>query len=287
MRQKIDELPLLPVVFMKVIQLSPEAEDYFEQIETLIKEDPGLAVRVVALANSGASAPATPIVAIEHALARIGAAAIRRLAAALSVQRVFMPTKANEVAMWLHSIDTAVAAQHLARLAPRLGVEEGEAYLAGLLHDIGRFVMFEHAPEELLAVDEQHWENPDQLIAADLEVFKYTHSELGSLACQRWGLPQRLSEVVRLHHEPIDGALEEGSMAAVTYCVQFGDQLSLNVLSKSEADDFDLPEGNEELLELCYPAAIRREEVDVSRVIAEMPKIIAEASVSKQQLGLA
>ncbi len=62
---------------------------------------------------------------------------------------------------------------------PTLKIDPAEAYLVGLLHDVGRFIMYEHASEDLLKVDEQNWTSPEQLAAADIEVFKFTHSELG------------------------------------------------------------------------------------------------------------
>ena len=67
--------------------------------------------------------------------------------------------------------------------------------------------MFEHAATNLLKVDESHWETPEQLIEADVEVYEFTHSELGYRACARWQLPETIGEIVRLHHAPIEGEI--------------------------------------------------------------------------------
>jgi HD-like signal output (HDOD) protein len=61
MASKIGELPLLPQVLVKILQLNTSAVDYFEQFESLANEDPALAVRIVAMANSAASAPAVRV----------------------------------------------------------------------------------------------------------------------------------------------------------------------------------------------------------------------------------
>jgi hypothetical protein len=106
--------------------------------------------------------PAVPVVSIRDALTRMGAQAIRNLVASLAVQRVFLPTKPNEVRLRQHSVYAAVAAAMIAETASDRKIDPAEAYLVGFLHDIGRFVMFEHAAPNLLKVDESHWEAPDQ-----------------------------------------------------------------------------------------------------------------------------
>lgn len=240
MIQKIDELPLLPQVLVRVMQLDASSDSYFEEFEVLAKEDPTLAVRVVALANSAALAPMEPIVTIKEALARIGTVRVRNLVVALGVQRVFMPTDPNQTRLWRHSVTAAVAAERIAQIDSALQIAAGQAYLVGLLHDIGRFVMFEHASEELLRVDESKWSKPEDLVAADLEIFKYTHSELGYHACKRWGLPDTIAEAVREHHNPI-GSLTPGSPEALGFCLQVADRLGIAVL-ESRQESVESPE---------------------------------------------
>lgn len=237
MAKKIDELPLLPQVLVRILQLDIKADDFFEQFEHLSKQDPGLAVRVVSLANSAASAPATPISTIKNAITRMGARTIADLVASLGVQRVFMPTQPGQVRLWTHSVEVAVATRQIARLLPQLQVDLGHAYLLGLLHDIGRFVMLEHAAPALLKVDESHWHSPDELIESDIAVYKFTHSELGYLACLHWGLPQAIADVVRVHHDPLPGTFANGSLEAATFCVQIADRLCVSLIANQDLDD--------------------------------------------------
>ena len=241
MEAKIDELPLLPQVLVRLLQLKPTAEDYFESFEGLAKEDPAFAVRVIALANSATSSPVCPIETIREAMARMGATRIGALVASLAVQKVFMPTEDGQVRLWVHSIYAAVAAEAIARGCPELKLDPGKAYLAGLLHDIGRFVMLEHAAPCLKAVDESNWTTPEELVAADVEVYKFTHSELGFLACQRWALPEELAQAVRDHHTTLGEVIEPGSLDALNYCIQVADRLCMNVL---ECDGFETLEAD-------------------------------------------
>lgn len=240
MEAKVDELPLLPMVLVKIIQLDPNSEDYYDEFVRLLEEDPPFAVRVVALANSAAYHPVSPIVKIKDAVTRLGSDTVRSLVASLAVQRVFVPTSKNETKLWTHSISTAVTSKHLAKMIPKLEVNPEKAYLCGLLHDIGRFVMFEHAPQHLKDVDETHWQTPEELLEADVEVFKYAHTELGYRACKNWGLPEEVAVVVRDHHNhTLDKPTKPASYEATVACIRLADHLTVAVLeNRGTESDF-------------------------------------------------
>ncbi len=255
MEVKIDQLPLLPQVLMKILQLDSDEDYYFEQLATLAKEDPALAVRVLALANSAASSPMTEIKSIKNALMRIGAETVRSLVSSLAVQRVFMPVKDNQIRLWVHSVIVAVGTQRIVDLLPQLQLNTEAAYLTGLLHDVGRFVMFEHASADLLEVDERHWHSPDELIEAEIEAFKYTHSELGFLACQHWGMPEDIAQVIRAHHTVLPAKIRPGSNDALTSCVQMADRLSVSVLEKSNFSEMSGQDRESRISEYCLQAS--------------------------------
>ncbi len=273
MKAKIDTLPLLPQVLVKLLQLSQTSPDYFDQVEKLAEEDPAFAVRVVALANSASSAPAVPITSIKVALTRMGSAAVGDLVASLAVQRVFMPREANQVRLWQHSISAAVATQRVAGLIPSLELEPGQAYLAGLLHDIGRFVMLEHAAPSLRKVDESNWHTPEELIAADVEIYKFTHSELGFLACRRWGLPDDIAEMVRYHHAPIDGDIDAGSWVALTVCVQIADRLCLSIVERPSDEEQSPEQIEERIVRDCLQTDQERHLLSPAALQAAIPLI--------------
>ena len=158
------------------------------------------------------------------------------------------------------------------------------AYLAGLLHDIGRFVMMEHATDELQAVDESDWRTPDELIAADFEVYRFTHSELGYLACNRWGLPESVSRVVRDHHADLSADVEPGSIEATTYCVQVADRLSMFVLEQGEEET---PDGViERIRDHCVIEIADELRPESAAIFAAVPNIRDASNSLIQGLGL-
>lgn len=287
MEDKIGELPLLPQVLVRILQLDPNSDNYFEEFGKLTKEDPAFAVRVIVLANSASSAPAVPVVSIRDALTRMGAHAIRSLVASLAVQRVFLPTKPNEVRLWQHSVYAAFAAAKIAEITQDIKVDPAEAYLVGLLHDIGRFIMFEHAAAHLLEVDESHWETPEQLIEADVEIYKFTHSELGFLACQHWQLPDSISEVIRMHHAVIEDAIVPGTLEALLLCVQVADHLCLAILERPDFDDMSPATRERRITEDCLKTAQQAKFIDTDRLAACLDKIHADSRDLLSGLGFA
>ena len=283
MARHIDDLPLLPQVLVRILQLNPSAEDYFENFEVMATEDPAFAVRVVALANSASSAAAAPIETIKGALARLGAGTVANYVASLSVQRVFVPSEPSQIRLWKHSIETAVGAQHIARLVDSLGVDPDQAYLVGLLHDIGRFVMLEHAAPELREVDEHNWATPEELVQADIDVYAYTHSELGYLACKRWGLPDSIAAVVRAHHDDLPKAIVAGSTDAGVFCVQVADRVS-TLLEQQSGERTDA-EMEALIQEACLRSRRAQALLPAATLCAELPAIREESARLFSNLG--
>jgi len=286
MEEKIDELPLLPQVLVRILQLDPKSEEYFEEFEHSAKEDPAFAVRVIALANSAASSPVAPISVIRDALARMGATTVASFVASLAVQRVFMPTEPNQILLWKHSISTAVGAQRIAELVPQLQIQPGHAYLVGLLHDVGRFVMFEHAPKQLLEVDEHNWRTPDEVEAVDVEVFNFTHSELGYLACEHWGVPDAIAEIIRHHHTPLQGTVLPGSGDATMFCVQVADRLAVTLIDSTDYESLSDEQKKERIALHCLKSEEERRLLTLDRLAAEVPMIRRESGHLMQNLGL-
>jgi putative nucleotidyltransferase with HDIG domain len=120
----------------------------------------------------------------------------------LAVTRVFVPKDAWEKSLWRHAIQVATASRELARHFPETRSDPEEAYATGLLHDVGRFVLFQEAPEELRRVDESGWDSPDGLLAAERAICGLTHAELGATACSKWGIPELITLSVLHHHAP-------------------------------------------------------------------------------------
>ena len=135
---------------------------------------------------------------------------------------VFVPRDPWEKSLWRHSLQVAILSRGIALKVQHTDLIPDEVYTCGLLHDVGRFVMFSVAPSELRLIDEGDWRSPEALVSKELEVCGLTHAELGALACRQWHLPSTIVEVVRDHHKSalVLASLRVGRLTAL---IRFAD----------------------------------------------------------------
>lgn len=284
---KLDQLPVLPGVVVRLMELSPGSDTYFDEVLRVSAEDPGLAVRVIHAANSALSAPRQPIETLQGAVARLGATHIGSLVTAMAMARVFEPDSPSVVDLWVHSVEVATTCRLVVANNP-FGVDQHHAYLCGLLHDIGRFAMFSHAPGVVPAADEGGWVAPAALIAAECEAFGFDHTEIGQQLCVRWSIPRRIATIVHEHHRPLrlDPPISaEQRLAAV---VQVADRLS--VLSRAGelapvVDD--RPALVALLAEHCINPEWATPPVTPEVLATLVPHVLRAAGMATEHLGLA
>lgn len=150
----------------------------------------------------------------------------------LAIWRIFAPVEPTQQRLWLHAIQVAYAARFITKATSSQSRNSESAYLAGLLHDIGRFIMFEKAPEFLRMVEINLWDTPHALLLADIEVFHFAHSRLGYLACRKWGFHHEILETVSQHHRYF-GVHQSGltkELEELLIIVQIADHLSNLIL---------------------------------------------------------
>lgn len=197
--EKLQDLPMLPMVVSRLIQLDPDSDVYFDELLSLAETDPPFAARILNMANSASSHPSKQIVRLSNAIVRVGSRAIANLVSTMAVMRVFVPTTSGQRFLWAHAIEVAVCCRIIARNKEVHGLSE-EAYLVGLLHDIGHFVMFDKSPDELARIEATNWRSPTDVIRAERDLCGFTHAELGWHICHHWELPELVAQVIHNHH---------------------------------------------------------------------------------------
>lgn len=198
--KRIRDLPLLPSVVCELMTLDSDSPDFFHQVATLTKSAPSLATRVLQYVNSASSAPATPINNLQQALVRVGSKRIATMVTMLAVTKVFMPSTDQQKALWQHSLEVAHLAEFLAQHLDGYEVDRDLAYTCGLLHDIGRFVMFQVIANSIDVIDTQGWDSPEELPEVEEQILGFTHGEVGFLAAKKWRLPKPIMQIIRYHH---------------------------------------------------------------------------------------
>lgn len=199
-KARLKNVPPLPTVILQLISLDMNSPNAFDEIVSAAESDPPLTSKLLSLANSAGYAPEVEITNIRQAVSRIGAKRLAELIVTMALTQVFDPKGPDEKNLWAHSILTAIAARHLAMNQKGISVDPQEAYMCGLLHDIGRFVFFDGVPAELQRADEFGWTSSVGLMYAEREAVGIDHSEIGWHACQHLGIPDNVSAIIRYHH---------------------------------------------------------------------------------------
>jgi len=276
------ELPVLPTVVVKLMGLDREAENYADEVESLISAEPNFSARVIAAANSASSAPASPITTLAAAVARIGSKRANDLVVALGVTTVFVPRDDWERSLWRHALQVAHASRALANRTNDPPLDGAEAYLAGLLHDIGRFVLFQEAPEQLREVDEGSWDSPKELVDFETAICGMDHTELGALACHAWGIPALIADVVAGHHAVVEGSTT--TTDRLTAIVQVAD-LAMFPSALAAVDGYAAADVATIGEELCprLPGELSMSAADLHRVIIDVTQ---EAASVLEDIGL-
>src|SRR3954468_5067550 len=176
------ELPLLPGVAMEVSSAAAKDEVDARVIADLLKRDPALSAHVLRIVNSPVYSPRAQIVSLQQAVARVGAVKIREIALVIACRTGVFKAKGYEQeidAVFRHSIGTALFAQEIAR-STRNNVED--AFLCGLLHDVGRAVLL----QALVTLLRDAKANADR--EAMLGLVSELHEPAGSALAKAWGL---------------------------------------------------------------------------------------------------
>jgi len=284
----IDQLPLLPGVVMELLKYDVEDETFYDTLYSLAMSDPPLATFILGYANSASSSPNQSINSLRAALTRVGSHTIVEMITALSVAKVFVPTKAEHRALWQHSIETACIASFICRTSTEIKVEPETAHLAGLLHDIGRFVLFQLAPDALNETDAQGWGTPIELVDVEKAVVGFSHADVGFLACKRLNLPPMICNMVRYHHnyKVFNHPKAPLLFRQLVLVIQFADFVSVLVERNPQWRKWKPDQLREQILENCVSAEWQNHGLPVQPLVENLPELIWNSEQLLEGLGL-
>uniref|UniRef100_Q479K8 histidine kinase n=1 Tax=Dechloromonas aromatica (strain RCB) TaxID=159087 RepID=Q479K8_DECAR len=194
-------IPSPPEILLRLMRTVEDEQATMGDLAGIVEQDPGLASRILRVANSPALRRGTELKNLETCLIALGTRLVRSLATCLSIQRLFeRDTKlegADVADFWSHSLLVGELGRSIAELAGY--PHPDEAYLSGLLHDIGELIL-------LSAIGEPYRrfmvnaEGNARLLTEERQLFGTTHAEVGGWLIDHWELDSVLADGVSFHH---------------------------------------------------------------------------------------
>lgn len=203
--REIDALPTLPRTVERVKEATENPNTTFAVIGAIIESDPPIAARLLRLANSAAYGFPNRVDDIAHATSLLGPRETYNVVLSSAILELTEHAEGfDHHRYWDDSMFCATAARFVANtVAPALA---SSAYMAGLLHDIGRYALSHTAPGiyAKIGVDLVG----SALISAERRAYLIAHPEAGYFLAAHWGLPEDISDAIRFHHTPNLSRLE-------------------------------------------------------------------------------
>jgi HD-like signal output (HDOD) protein len=212
----LDKLPPFSIIMNRLIVSLAGEEVGFAALADLVEKDTVIAGNLLHMVNSALYSRRGTINSVRHALSLLGIEKVRNAVLGMSVMRmwshVYIPPSLSMARFNIHSSAVAILSDCLAQRVP---VSYGEgAFVAALLHDVGRLLIALSLPDEHQAIAQMHWKTGRPVYDCELEILGFSHPELSAEALTFWNLPEPIRAAVLYHHHPeADGAAAE-SIAA-------------------------------------------------------------------------
>jgi putative nucleotidyltransferase with HDIG domain len=172
-------------------------------VACLMKDDLALTTRVLRVANSAAFSGTTKVTSVAQAVARLGFKQTADVIKALSLVNLFKGSgMVDYKKFWRHSLSVAAATELIPRHLGRMAQTPESLYSAGLLHDVGIFVMEQYGGDLYHSVLSMALDTEVPLHVAERNMMDIDHAEVGALLLTKWGIPQDLITATGQHHQP-------------------------------------------------------------------------------------
>lgn len=212
--RQVRSLPSLPAVVIELLQTLDDDTTDMQALADKLAYDQALSAKVLRVANSSFYGLQGKIESITDAIVVLGLQGIRTLATAAAVTSAFVASDRSPLdfrQFWRHSIAVALCAKEIARLKR---MNEGNAFAAGLLHDIGRLALASCFPQHFAAVARAREAADSTWLAVEREMLGIDHAEIGQVLTEYWRFPPLLISAIGTHHSP---AVQQDPLAALVH----------------------------------------------------------------------
>jgi putative nucleotidyltransferase with HDIG domain len=196
------ELPSSPAVVNQVMSMTSDFNADVQSLSKALSADQSIAAKVLKLSNSSFYGRASSVSTLDEAIMILGFFSLRSLVVATATHAMFdsKNSESAESKLWEHSLATAMCARSLAKRIKHPYSEE--AFIAGLMHDLGKLIFLQKMPGEYQATLNPASGFGEASLRHEREQFGFDHAQLGRVLMTKWSFPARLTDAVQYHHQP-------------------------------------------------------------------------------------
>jgi putative nucleotidyltransferase with HDIG domain len=219
--QKIDALPTFPAVVNQVISLCDDPNSDFNKISKVMEKDPSLASGILTIANSAAYDTGMEVKTIAAATKKLGLKAIRLMAVSYSSKKILDKHYKIFEGFWAHSNRCAFYCKKLAAKC-KLRKDAEAIYLGGLLHDLGKIVLYSIDKKTIKEINGMNVEKTTMNTAKLEEIsLGISHAVVGARLARKWGFSNEHQEMILYHHSPFDASDEFKKHCAIIHIANY------------------------------------------------------------------
>lgn len=219
--KSITSLPAIPFIITEVNEMLQNQNTGAAELARVINNDQGLVAKILTVANSPLYGIPRRVSTIEFAIVLLGFDHIKNIVLGLSLLELFRSKNQdsfNSRKFWSHSIITASGAK---RISDELGYSKsGEAFIAGLLHDLGISVCQRYFNDEFIQIEKLVEKEQMRYLNAEKIVMGITHQEIGQFLADKWNLPVNLGDTILHHHDP-GNSQSNKELAAIVHLADY------------------------------------------------------------------
>lgn len=199
----VDSLPVLPITVNNVMEVTNDPDASAQDLMNAVLPDQSMCISILKIANSALFGQPKQVKSIERAVMVLGFNEVQSIVLSKALLSAFSEySKKHKDAidgLWEHSFATGLIAK---TIAEHVNLPSGDLFIGGLIHDIGKLILFLTYPKEydtsLWMTDLSH----EELIHKEMQTFSIDHTMAGSELLKKWSFPNMLLKVVRFHHQP-------------------------------------------------------------------------------------
>ncbi len=198
----LGDLPASPAVINRVMNMTSDFNADTTDLSKALSADQTLTAKILKLSNSSFYGRAQGVASLEEAVMILGFFTLRSLVIATATHSLFGNDgpESPEHVLWEHSLATGMTSRLIAEATGVVNMEE--AFLAGLMHDIGKLIFLQKMPESYSEIIDSVKRDGGDFATLEKEMFGFTHAALGSILMIKWSFPQVLIDAIADHHDP-------------------------------------------------------------------------------------